>query len=117
MIAHELTHIIQSNRPGTPGWLTEGIADYVRYYVVEPGSKRAAFDPAKSSYSRGYQPAAALLNWLETQKPGTVAKLQHLSRQGTYSAEKFEEITGGHPEAHWKEFVESLPATKPAASR
>lgn len=114
MIAHELTHIIQANRPGTPGWLTEGVADYIRYYVVEPGSRRAYFDPAKSTYSRGYQPAAGLLNWLETHRPGTIAQLQHLSRQGTYTPEKFKEIAGGDPDALWKEFVRTrTPATKP----
>ena len=33
------------------------------YYVVEPGSKRAAFDRQRSHYRSGYQPAAGLLNW------------------------------------------------------
>ena len=113
MIAHELTHVIQGNRRGAPGWLTEGIADYIRYYVVEPGSRRAKFNPSKSSYSRGYQPAAALLNWIESRAPGTIRRLQHLCREGTYSPEKFVELTGATPDEHWTAFVATLPATRP----
>lgn len=42
MIAHELVHIAQAYPPGTgPGWLTERIADYVRYYVLFPDDRGA----------------------------------------------------------------------------
>lgn len=107
MVAHELTHVIQQYRRGE-GWLTEGIADYVRYYVVEPGSKRAWFDINKASYKNAYQPAAGFLDYLErTKGPGIVSKLNVALRQRRYSPEAFANIAGGTPDELWEEFKQS----------
>jgi hypothetical protein len=109
MVAHELVHVVQSyGRTRAPGWLTEGIADYVRYYVVEPDSDRRHFDAGRMSYESGYQPAAGLLNWIEQRSPGTVAKLNALIRQRKYTPGAFEELAGGDPAALWDEFKASL---------
>lgn len=105
MVAHELVHVVQRyKRRGGPGWLTEGIADYVRYYVVEPGSKRAAFDRQKSNYRSGYQPAAGLLNWIEKKKPGTVVKLNTALREGRYTDDLFKKLAGGNADELWDQF-------------
>lgn len=107
MVAHELTHVIQKYRRGE-GWITEGIADYVRYYVIEPGTRRAAFNAERQSYKNGYQPAAGLLNWLEkTKGPGVVSKLNVALRKGKYTPELFKEITGGSPDEEWDAFKAS----------
>ncbi len=114
MVAHELCHVIQRYRGRSgPGWLTEGIADYVRYYVVEPGSKQGRFDPQRSDYKRGYQPAAGLLNYIETRRPGTVAKLNTLLREGKYKPASFKEIAGDEPDALWEQFKASEKDAKP----
>ena len=86
MVAHELTHVIQHYRRGGPGWLVEGVADYVRYYVIEPGTRRGRFDPQRSDYKRGYQPAAGLLNWLESRRPGLVIGLNAAMRRASVCA-------------------------------
>jgi hypothetical protein len=106
MVAHELVHVIQKYKrtPPDSGWLTEGIADYVRYFVVEPGAKNARFDVNKSNYKRGYQPAAGLLHFAEQKKPGTVAKLNQLLREGKFGKETFKEIVGSEPDELWEEF-------------
>jgi len=110
MVAHELTHVIQRYRRGE-GWLTEGIADYVRYYVVEPGSKRARFDINRTSYRNAYQPAAGFIDWLERSKgPGIVSKLNAALRAGRYKPELFVEITGGTPDELWEQFKASKTA-------
>src|SRR5436190_1601994 len=60
MVAHELTHIIQSYR-GTPkgaGWIVEGIADYVRHYAYEPDAKMRTINVKKAKYTDAYQTAA-----------------------------------------------------------
>jgi hypothetical protein len=106
MVAHELTHVIQRYRRGE-GWLTEGIADYVRYYVIEPGSRRARFDINRTSYKNAYQPAAGFLDYLERTKPGTVSKLNAALRAGKYKPELFVEIAGGTPDELWEKFKES----------
>ena len=37
-MVHETVHVVQSYRvPGNPGWLVEGIADYIRFFKYEPG--------------------------------------------------------------------------------
>lgn len=36
MVVHELTHLVQRYPPGSPGWLVEGIADYIRAKYFEP---------------------------------------------------------------------------------
>lgn len=112
MVAHELVHVVQNYGRGdgdneAPGWLTEGIADYVRYYVVEPDSEQAGFDHDRSDYKAGYQPAAGLLNWIEHRRPGAVAKLNALLREGTYTPGASSELAGGEPEALWKQFKAS----------
>jgi len=109
MVAHELVHVIQHYKraPGYAGWLVEGIADYERYFVVEPGSKNARYGP-NSNYKQGYQPAAALLNYIEKKSgPGTVARLNQALREGKYEKTTFKEITGGEAEDLWRAFKES----------
>ena len=116
MVAHELVHVVQRYHRGGPGWLTEGIADYLRYYVVEPGVDRARFDPDRSSYKSGYQPAAGLLNYIETQKPGAVAKMNDLLRAGQWTDDSFKEIAGGTPDELWEQFKASQAKDKKAAA-
>jgi hypothetical protein len=110
MVAHELVHVIQQyHGRGNPGWLVEGVADYMRYFVVEPGAKNARFDPERSDYKRGYQPAAGLLNWIEKQKgPGIVAKLNEIMRTGKYKPDTFKDVTGYEPDEAWAAFKESV---------
>jgi hypothetical protein len=113
MVAHELTHVIQHYRSrNNPGWLVEGIADYIRYYVVEPGSRQGRFNPEKSDYKRGYQPAAGLLNWLEKRSPGLVVKLNAAMRQGKYTPDLFKELAGGDPDELWEK-LKSAPKESP----
>jgi hypothetical protein len=110
MVAHELVHVIQRYRgvPRDSGWLTEGIADYVRYYIVEPDSRQKGFNPERQSYKNGYQPSAAFLNWIEKDKPGTVSKINAALRQRKYNLEMFKELTGGTPDEMWEKFKETL---------
>jgi hypothetical protein len=105
MVAHEMVHVVQQyHHRENPGWLVEGIADYIRYYVVEPGSKQGAFNADRSSYKGGYQPAAGLLNWIEKKKPGAVVKLSQHMREGKYTPEAFKELCGGDPDELWEQF-------------
>lgn len=123
MVVHELTHVLQNypSRRGNPGWLVEGIADYVRYYVVEPDSPRRRFNPERESYERGYQPAAGMLHWLEqTAGPGVITQLNRALRDGRYSPRLFREIAGGDPGAVWERYKASLAkrsTTKPTTTR
>ena len=119
MMAHEMTHIIQSYPPSAflarkdEFWPREGIADYMRYYVVEPGSRYAAFDHAKADYHNGYQDTSAFLNWIEntygTGPSGSViARVNDALRHGSYSVAMFKQMTGKDPDELWNEFKKTL---------
>lgn len=104
MIVHELTHVVQDYRGKGEGWLTEGIADYIRDGHFEKREHR--IDPVKSSYRQGYGIAAAFLIWLEkTRRPGLVRELNLASHAGTYRPAIFTELCGADVDALWKEFV------------
>src|SRR5262249_289810 len=64
MVVHELTHVIQSYPRPEPGWLVEGIADYVRFYHYEPKTKLGTVDPSRQSYRDGYRVTAMFLAWI-----------------------------------------------------
>jgi hypothetical protein len=108
-VVHELAHVIQNYKKRVPGWLTEGIADYIRWWQWEPAERRGRIDPARAKYTNGYQDAAAFLYWAEKQyDKDLVKKLNAQARKGTYKDELFKEFTGKDLDALWKEFIESL---------
>ena len=104
MVIHELTHIVQDYHGKGEGWLTEGIADYIRDRHFEKREHR--IDPVKSSYRQGYGIAAAFLIWLgEKKHPGLVRKLTLASHDGTYRPALFTEICGTDLDTLWREFA------------
>jgi|GEM_PF-552208 Plant Basic Secretory Protein. len=126
MMVHELTHLIQAySRPGErPGWLVEGIADYIRWWRYEPETPRTRIDPAKASYRDAYRTTAAFLAYLTARYDRRlVARLDKALRDGTYSSKIFSDATGGRDlDALWAEFIErggpsyGLPAAPPRTS-
>ena len=108
MVIHELTHIVQDYRGKGEGWLTEGIADYIRDRHFEPGVRHHRIDPDKGSYRQAYGVAATFLIWLEEHKDkGLVRKLNIASHDGAYRRELFAELCGADLDALWREFAET----------
>jgi hypothetical protein len=108
MLAHEAVHVVQAYPKHKDVWVSEGIADYIRYFVVEPGSPHAAFEIASDTYRRGYQPAAALLNWLmATQNPQTVFLLDKLLSSDRYHEKFWKKTFGKTADQLWSEFKAS----------
>lgn len=110
MVAHEITHVIQHyTRRNKAGWLTEGMADYIRYYFVEPGTKHARFNIQKSNWNTAYQPAAGFLDYCERTYPEKhiVSTLNFAMRKGKYSDDMFMELTGKTPDELWSDFKNS----------
>ena len=84
---HELFHVIQGGGYcKSPGWLTEGIADYARWYLFEPESHGCDMDvtASKVRYNDAYRVSANFLNFVESRHPGVVKGLNALCRQGKY---------------------------------
>jgi hypothetical protein len=119
-IVHEMVHIVQSysNRRGrngrrmqTPGWIVEGIPDYVRWFLYEPQSGGAALSKSALSNARhdaSYRVSANFIDWVVRtyDTDGTLLqKLNAAAREGRYSAEVWKELTGRAEEelaADWK---------------
>ncbi len=113
MIAHELVHFVQSYRggpgEGVPGWITEGIGDYVRHAFFEPGKEMRAVNPDRAKYTDAYQVSAGFLLWLaETYDLEIVPKLNAHGRKRTYSESVFEEYTGKKLDDLWADYVEKV---------
>ncbi len=106
-VFHELAHVAQQYRrarsltPGAtrpPGWLVEGIADYLRWYRFEPsrrGAEITAQGLPRARYDGSYRISANFLNWAsESYCPDLVARLNAAIREGRYREESWREATG-----------------------
>ena len=93
---HELTHAVQHyDRGRRPGWLTEGIADYVRFYLYEPASARPHPAADKAQFDASYRTTAAFLDWCQrTYDPALVRELNAACREARYTSDLWKQRTG-----------------------
>jgi hypothetical protein len=108
-MVHEAVHVVQSYRvPGNPGWLVEGIADYIRFFKYEPG-KLGRITPQRARYDGSYRVSAAFLAYLtEKYDKQIVRKLNQMMREGEYKKELFQKWTGKTLEQLGEEWRASL---------
>jgi hypothetical protein len=105
MVVHELTHAIQAYPGGRPGWLVEGIADYIRFFHYEPKT-RIDINPRRSGYRDGYRTTAAFLAWIEKEHDkDIIRKLNESLRQPTFNEQLFKMRTGKTVDELWAEFI------------
>ena len=97
-IVHEMVHIVQNYGIGrrtnpkaarTPGWLVEGIADYIRWFLYEPetrGAEITSRNISRARYDGNYRISANFVNWVtETYDKDLVRKLNAAARHGNYN--------------------------------
>jgi hypothetical protein len=108
-MVHETTHCIQQYRSrGNPGWLVEGIADYIRFFKYEPG-KIGRQNAERAKYDGSYRVTAAFLGFVvEKYDPQIVTKLNAIMREGKYKEEVWKELTGKTVEELNQEWRRSL---------
>jgi hypothetical protein len=117
-VVHELVHVIQQyGRRQVPGWLTEGVADYIRWYLYEPESKGCEIPPAAADrvrHDQSYRVSANFLNWVTSaHDKGLVWELNSALREGRYAPTFWEERTKKDLEtlaAEWKMSLREGPA-------
>ncbi len=115
MVIHEMTHVIQQY-PGsrqTPGWLVEGIADYIRWWKYEPELHatrgRTKIDPAKAKYTDSYRTTAVWLAWCGRKyNMGLVPALDRAMRKRQDPLPEFKRLTGKEPQELWDAFVKEI---------
>jgi hypothetical protein len=109
-VIHELCHVVQGygGRPA-PGWVTEGIADYVRWFKYEPANRRPQVNPEAAKYTDGYQTTAAFFDWIVRSKNKSfVRRLNTAVREGKYDDNLFRQYAGKPLDELWAEFVDPL---------
>ncbi|MDR9855489.1 basic secretory protein-like protein [Paenibacillus sp. VCA1] len=111
LFTHELTHIVQAypRYDDETWWITEGIADYVRY-VYGPHHEDWKFtDPKETdNYNGGYGVTARFLLWIEQNKNNKVVDiLNKQMQQDTFNINDFKEITGQSVEDLWAEYIKN----------
>ena len=126
-VVHELVHVVQRynygkspaqrSKASTPSWLSEGIPDYIRWFLYEPQSHGADVDwlrrqkNLKPRHDAGYRVSANFLNWA-TQKysKDLVPTLNVALREGKYSEGIWPKTTGfkiNKLSEEWKLWLES----------
>jgi hypothetical protein len=106
-VVHELVHIVQEygrarrvnpDAARTPGWITEGIPDYIRWFLYEPQAKGAEITQrnlARARYDGNYRITANFLNWVvEKYDKQLIQKLNVAAREGKYAEDLWKEYTG-----------------------
>jgi hypothetical protein len=113
-VVHEMVHIVQQYRRArggnrNPGWMVEGVADYIRWFLYEPENLRPRPNPARANYDDSYRTTAAFLAYLtETHDKEIVKKFNAAMREGKYSEELWKQFAGKAPDELWADYVKTL---------
>ena len=130
-VVHELVHVAQQygrarrvnpTATPTPGWVVEGIADYIRWFLYEPQSRGAAITARtlpRARYDASYRVTANFMNWVaKTHTPEIIRYLNAAAREGRYSDDLWQQQTGHTlPElgAAWRASLEQQLTAEPAS--
>lgn len=121
VIVHELVHVVQAYPNNREGWITEGIADYIRNGIYESWPLAKFPRPTQDrAYQQGYRVAGGFLLWLESgPSPGIVRRLNATLRNDTYRPTTFQEFTGKSAEELWVTYGAEMspPRHLPSAPR
>ncbi|TRZ41279.1 basic secretory protein-like protein [Robertkochia solimangrovi] len=109
LITHEVMHIIQAYpNEGGPVWLSEGVADYVRYKFgvdnEEAGWSLPDFN-ASQHYTNSYRVTARFLVWVSDHyNKKLVYILDDQMRTKTYTENSWNDLTGKSVDELWQEY-------------
>jgi hypothetical protein len=86
------------NATRTPGWIVEGICDYLRWFLYEPQTRGAEItrrNIARARYDGNYRISGNFLDWVtQTYCRDIVQRLNAAARQGKYGEELWKTATG-----------------------
>ena len=134
-VVHEMAHVVQNygwgrrntpegERKRTPGWIVEGIPDYIRWFLYEPETKGAEITErnlSRAKYDANYRISGNFINWVvEKYDKEIVRKINAAARAAKYSDDLWKEFTGKTIEelgAEWKSFHEERLKKNPAENK
>ncbi|TDO23860.1 basic secretory protein-like protein [Pedobacter duraquae] len=115
IVTHEGMHLVQGYGYGAgPVWLTEGIADFIRYrYGVDNiGSKWML--PALTSkhnekkYENSYRITARFFEWIDQKvKPGMIVQIDKELRNHTYTIDTWIKLSGKTLDELWDDYAKN----------
>jgi hypothetical protein len=108
-VTHESFHVVQSYKTsGNPGWLVEGLADYARYkYGIanDAGGWSLPAYESNQKYTDAYRVTARFLVWLENRYGGITKQLDAAMRNGQYTDQTWNQITGSSVDQQWSDYA------------
>jgi len=121
-VVHEMVHVVQnygwgrrrnSEAKRTPGWIVEGIPDYIRWFLYEPETKGAEITErnlSRAKFDANYRISGNFIDWVvRTHGKEVVPKINAAAREAKYSEDLWKEHTGKtlvELGAEWKEMHE-----------
>lgn len=106
-VVHEMVHVVQNygwgrkNNPHaarTPGWVVEGIPDYIRWFLYEPqthGADITARNISRAKYDANYRITGNFIDWaVRKYDKDLVKKINAAARAGNYKEELWKDYTG-----------------------
>jgi len=101
---HEIVHVVQFGSPGgstrgqrPPTWVTEGVADYIRWFLFEPQAKGAEITKrnfGSANYDSSYRVTANFYDYVIKNHEKDLMKKLNLATHTGYSADLWKEWTG-----------------------
>lgn len=119
-VVHEMVHVVQQygrarGRNRNPGWMVEGVADYIRWFLYEPAKNRPRVNPDRARYTDSYRTTAAFLNYVvEKHDKQFVEKFNAAMREGKYRDELWKDLAGKTVDELWSDYIATL---RPAAGK
>ena len=119
-VVHEMVHVVQSYPRGSrsarglarpPGWVIEGVPDYIRWFLYEPQAEGARLSPQflkNAKHDASYRISANFIDWVIRKYPlegKLLERLNTAARHGKYSSDFWKELTGKSEdqlEAAWR---------------
>ncbi|RYE26717.1 MAG: secretory protein [Sphingobacteriaceae bacterium] len=110
VVTHEVMHIVQEYGYGAgPVWLTEGIADYVRYkFGVDNEGAKWSLTPYREgqSYKNSYRITARFFVWAEKHGNANLVKqLDAQLRSHAYNEDSWKQLTGKTLDELWNTYI------------
>jgi hypothetical protein len=112
LVVHELVHVLQGYRK-VPGWFTEGVADYIRFQLLEQGRFGIRLDFAKMKPRDSYRVTGWFLAQAEAKHPGLIRKLHAAAKEGRDIEHAFADHCRGRTiDQSWADLAAAAPAKK-----
>lgn len=109
LVVHEFVHVLQAYS-NVPAWVTEGVADYIRFQLFERGEFGIRLDLARMKPRDSYRVTGWFLAQAEAKHPGLVRILHTAAKTGVDVEQAFfEHCKGRSIDQFWADLAAETP--------